>query len=161
MAISITKDKFRENFPLIFKDLAFDEISNAIGAIDEIPENIWKALMYISEIYISADSNTCVLADSLREKAIYLTLAVYLLKTVSNFLLRRNPSQMTWAKEGEVSLNYQDIPATNIKDWFLTDPSVQPFGTLLWQILQLAQPCFPVNVSYPAPYYNTYNKGGY
>lgn len=158
MAISITKEEFKENFPLIFNDLAFSEISNAIGATDDIPDTIWKAITYLSEIYVSGDSNTCVLSDSLRQKAIYLTIAVYLIKTIANFLLRRNASQMTWAKEGEVSLNYQDIPVSNIKDWFLTDPSVQPFGTLLWQILQLAQPCFPVNVSYPAPYYNTWGR---
>lgn len=157
MTISITKKEFKENFPLLFEDISHDdEIKNVLKDLEDIPDNIWKAITYISEIYISADNNSCVLSDSLRTKGIYLTIAVYLLKTIFNVILRRNGSQITSAKEGEVSVTYQDIPNTNVRDWFLTDPNVQPFGALLWQILQTVQPCPVVNLSYPAPYYDTW-----
>lgn len=158
MSVSVTKEKFIETFPFIIEGELFEDerIKKILGDVKELPDNVWKAINYMAEIYISADTNPCILSNSLREKGIYLTIAVYLLKTISNFLLRRNSSQMSSAKEGEVSVSYQDIPNSSIKDWFLTDPAVQPFGMLLWQILQNVQPCIAVNLSFPAPYYNTW-----
>ena len=154
MAVNVTKTQFKKNFPLILDGINGDEITNVIDTTVEIPDKIWNTITYLAEIYISADGSRCSLSDNLREKGIYLTIAVFLLKTINNFILRKNGSHMTSAREGEVSVSYQDIPATSVKDWFLTDPSVQPFGMMLYQILQLVQPCISVNFRYPVPYYN-------
>lgn len=158
MSVSVTKEKFIETFPFIIEGELFEDerIKKILGDVKELPDNVWKAINYMAEIYVSFKSDKCVLTDSLREKAVYLTLAVYLIKTVANFLLRQNTGHMTYTKEGEVSVSYQDVPTGNVKDWFLTDSTVQPFGTLLWQILQQAQPCPVVNLNYPVPYYNCY-----
>lgn len=130
------------------------EIGSVVGNLQQIPENLWKTIVYIADMYVSANSNRCVLSDRLREKALYLTVAVFLLKTINNFILRKNSSPITSAKEGEVSIGYQDVPAKTVRDWFLTDPAVQPFGFALYQILQLVQPCLAIDLKYPVPYYN-------
>lgn len=155
MAIEISKEEFKNQFPILFnKEIKNNIISEVLDDSNTILEEIWKVIVYLSEIYVSAEENECVLSHSLRQKAIYLTIAIYLIKTVNNFILRRQTSQMSSAKEGEVSVSYQDIPVNNIYEWDFAEPAIQPFGMLLKKILDVVQPCPVVILDYPVPYYN-------
>lgn len=147
----IDRQEFLEQYGSVLRQA--EGASLLLGEDFAIPDGLWKVITELTEMYVSADSCGCVLSDSLRKKGIYLAILVLLLKTINNFVLRRNGSQILSAKEGEVSVAYQSVPVEGARDWFMTDPIVQPFGMMLWQLLNQVQPCPVVEVGSQAPYY--------
>lgn len=113
-----------------------------------------KYLYRIAATKISPEEDTAVLPTSLRKEGIYLYVAILALKAINNFVLRRSNTHISSAKEGEVSINYQDVPYQGLAEWELSDPSLQPFGLMLLDILKQVQPRIDYDVGlYPPIYY--------
>ena len=50
MSVSVTKEKFKENFPFIIEGELFEyeRIKKILGDVKELPDNVWKAINYIT-----------------------------------------------------------------------------------------------------------------
>ena len=63
MAIEISKEEFKNQFPILFnKEIKNNIISEVLDDSNTILEEIWKVIVYLAEIYVSAEENECVLS---------------------------------------------------------------------------------------------------
>lgn len=141
--------EFKKRFSVLFKirvpnDLGtpFDGLSADEVISDEYLEYIYK----IAGTVISSKSNCKVLPDFQRKEAIYLYIAIRVLQLINNFLLGKSNTHITSAKEGDVSVNFQETPFVNLREKELSDPNIQPFGMMLLDILKMVQPLINTDV---------------
>lgn len=59
------------------------------------------------------------------------------------------------ASECSVSLSYQSIPYKSIKEYDLLADTIQPYGKMLWRIINLSQSKIVTNTNITLNYYNT------
>ena len=115
--INIDFNLFRESFP----------------EFSDTKDNALSLMLFAVPAYISMEEGAVGLKISLQVRACYLALAhtCYMSKHPDKF------RQLNSATEGSVSASFSQVPASNIRDYWL---SLSPYGLELLYILSTIQP---------------------